>query len=122
MALDKDTFEYQVCLMMLTAAGADSTYTEQELAAIAESLNGLFFVLKKNENSMTYLQAAIEDITALSEEEVGNRIAFAITSLKANLPQDQLDMVFKNMKAVAEVDGLDQAEADFLSAVQSAWY
>jgi hypothetical protein len=122
MAVNRTTFEYQVTMLMLTAAGADSEFSQQELSSISASLNELFFVLKKNENSLTYLKSVLDDIVSMTEEEVEGTIGIALSSLKGKLPKDQLEVVYKNMKAVAEADGLVQAESDFLDAVRAAWF
>jgi hypothetical protein len=122
MALDRGTFEYQACLLMLTAAGADSEFSQGELSSISESLNELFCILKKNENSLAYLQTVLEDITSMSEEQLSDKITIAVSSCKANLGKSDLEIMYKNMETVAGVDGFADAETEFLASVRKAWF
>ncbi len=121
MALNKDSFEFQVCMLMLVAAGADEDVSEEELGAIVGSLNELFHLLKKSANAQTYLESVLKAVGSMPEAELEERVGFAMNSLKVNLDGEQLGIVYDNIRAIAQADGMGPKEAEFLAALKKAW-
>lgn len=121
MAINKNTFEYQIALLMIVAAGADGNFSGEELNAISDNLNGLFVALKVNQNSIIYLKEALTEIGSSTEQKLVEEINIALNFLKKTFEPNVLQDIYNILKEVASADGLAEDEANFLKDVQNIW-
>ncbi len=120
--MKRDSFEYQVGLLLMAATGSDGDYTEKELNAIHFFLTKMFETMGSNVDANDFMNELIEDIQVYENDELAEKIQAASEFLLDAMDEKQLNMFYNGLREMAAVDGIARDEKEFLKQLKSIWF
>lgn len=115
-AMDTVPLEVRIGLVMLCAAGADGELSDEEIEELVAYMEHVLETLGiDNADASGVLEQAMDRV---DDEDL---VEESVAVIGDNLPRDALAAIVGELFVIAEADGLDEDEEDFVHALVEAW-